>query len=650
MSTDEYIKVIGGGLAGVEAAWQAARLGARVRLYEMRPVTMTPAHRTDQLAEIVCSNSLKSDEPGTAPYLLKEELRRGGSLVMEAAAGTRVPAGAALSVDRIRFAAYITDRIESSPNIEIVREEVKSLSTGKQAPASGPTIVATGPLTSDALTAEIMRLTGDDQLYFYDAIAPIVAADSIDMSIAFKAARYGKGGDDYINCPMNPEEYQRFYDELTNAISVPVKRFESTQWFEACLPLEELARRGVDTLRYGPMKPKGLYDPRTGEEPYACVQLRQENLMADAFGMVGFQNHLKYGEQVRVLRLIPGLENAEFLQYGQIHRNTFINSPKILNETLATRANAQLFFAGQITGVEGYVESVATGWLAGINAVRFVRGQEMLTAPATSATGALCRYVSNVETKNFQPVNITFGLLEPLPIEQRKKHRNKRERHMVQVERALEDWDNFLVGTRASVPARVSPQTIKDSPLRHNSRGYLPHYDSPQLLQYVTFRLADSLPNTILKTLDFKLESKQISEIEYFRAIEKALDLGTGPAFLKHPDVARIVAEVILRFAGEKYELQNWVIMPTHAHILIRTIEPHKLSDAMHSIKSFTASAANKILGRSGRFWSPDYFDRFIRDARHYSNVNRYIDENPVKAGLSKSPAEWPWGSAGWRG
>jgi methylenetetrahydrofolate--tRNA-(uracil-5-)-methyltransferase len=443
MVFDEVVNVIGGGLAGVEAAWQAARLGAHVRLFEMRPVVTTPAHRTDQLAEIVCSNSLKSDEPGSAPYLLKEELRRGGSMVMEAAAATRVPAGAALSVDRIRFAAYVTEAIESHPNIDIVRQEVTELRSD-----GAPTIVATGPLTSDALTCEIMRLTGDDQLYFYDAIAPIIAADSIDMSIAFKAARYDKGGDDYINCPMSRDQYAVFYEALTSAISVPVKRFEDTQWFEACLPLEELARRGIDTLRYGPMKPKGLRHPRTGEEPYACVQLRQENLMADAYGMVGFQNHLKYGEQARVLRLIPGLENAEFLQYGQIHRNTFINSPKILNETLATRNDPRLFFAGQITGVEGYVESVATGWLAGINAVRVIRGEPMLTAPATSAIGALCRYVSNVDTKNFQPVNITFGLLEPLPVELQKKHRNKRERHMVQVERALEDWDEFISSFR----------------------------------------------------------------------------------------------------------------------------------------------------------------------------------------------------------
>lgn len=443
----DEINVIGGGLAGVEAAWQAAELGARVRLFEMRPVQQTPAHRTDQLAEIVCSNSLKTDEPGSAPYLLKEELRRGGSMVLDVAKETRVPAGAALSVDRAKFAEMITARVEAHPNIEIVREEVKEIPRGED---NSVTIIATGPLTSEALTAEIMKFTGDDQLYFYDAIAPIVAADSIDMSIAFKAARYGKGGDDYINCPMSRDEYDVFYDALIHAKSVPLKRFEETHWFEACLPIEEIARRGVDTLRFGPMKPKGLPDPRTGLEPYACVQLRQEDMMADAYGFVGFQNHLRYGEQERVLKLIPGMENAEFLQFGQIHRNTFINSPKILNESLETQKNPRLFFAGQITGVEGYVESVATGWLAGLNAVRVLRDQPMITAPQTSAIGALCRYVSNVETKNFQPVNITFGLIQELPPELRKKHRQKRERHMFQVERALKDWDEFMLGLRGS--------------------------------------------------------------------------------------------------------------------------------------------------------------------------------------------------------
>ncbi len=432
------INVIGGGLAGVEAAWQAAESGAKVKLYEMRPVQKTPAHRTDQLAEIVCSNSLKSDEFGSAPYLLKEELRRGKSLVMEVAEQTKVPAGAALAVDRAKFSELITERIESHPNISLIREETTKI------PNDEITIIATGPLTSDALTSEIMRLTGDDQLYFYDAIAPIVAADSIDMSIAFKAARYGKGGDDYINCPFDRDQYESFYSALVEAKSVPLKRFEETHWFESCLPIEELARRGVDTLRFGCMKPKGLPLPSTGREPYAAVQLRQEDLMADAFSLVGFQNHLRYGEQERVLRLIPGMENADFLQFGQIHRNTFINSPKILRNTLQTRETPNLFFAGQITGVEGYIESVGTGWLAGLNAARLLNDENLIAAPTSSAIGALCRYVSGAETKNFQPVNITFGLLEELPLEIRKKYRNKRERHNIQVELALETWNEWL--------------------------------------------------------------------------------------------------------------------------------------------------------------------------------------------------------------
>jgi methylenetetrahydrofolate--tRNA-(uracil-5-)-methyltransferase len=432
------IKIVGGGLAGAEAAWQAANMGVKVILYEMRPLKQTPAHRTDLLAEIVCSNSLKSDEKATAPHLLKQELRFGNSIVMQAADSNKVPAGAALAVDRHKFAEFITSRILSHTNIEIIREEVK------QIPQDEITIIATGPLTSEALTEEIIRFTGSDQLYFYDAIAPIVAADSINMSIAFKAARYGKGGDDYINCPMTREQYEHFYYELINAKSVPLKRFEETRWFEACLPIEELARRGIDTLRFGPMKPKGLIDPRTGKEPYAVVQLRQENLMADAYGMVGFQNHLRYPEQKRVFQLIPGLENAEFLQYGQIHRNTFINSPKILLETLQTRKNPKLFFAGQITGVEGYLESVGTGWLAGINAARIALGLEPVKAPKKSAIGALCRYVSSVQTQNFQPVNITFGLLEPLPEEIKRKYRSKSERHAIQVELAIKEWKEWL--------------------------------------------------------------------------------------------------------------------------------------------------------------------------------------------------------------
>jgi methylenetetrahydrofolate--tRNA-(uracil-5-)-methyltransferase len=437
MKTDR-IYVIGGGLAGVEAAWQAARLGVEVRLYEMRPEKQTPAHRTDKLAEIVCSNSLKSDELGTASYLLKEELRQGGSLVLAVAAETRVPAGAALAVDREKFAALITEQIANEPRIHVIREEVTTI------PADEITIVATGPLSSDALTTEIMKLTGSDQMYFYDAIAPIVVADSIDTAIAFRAARYDKGGDDYLNCPFDEEQYARFYAELLEAKSVPLQRFEETHWFEACLPIEELARRGVDTLRFGPMKPVGLRDPRTGREPYAAVQLRQENLMADAYSLVGFQNHLRYGEQARVLRLIPGLQNAEFLQFGQIHRNTYICSPRVLQATMQMRERFNLFFAGQITGVEGYVESVAMGWLAGVNAARLASGAELLEAPARSATGALAHYVSHADAKNFQPVNITFALLPPLPELVRRKARKKRERRELQVELGLKEWAEWL--------------------------------------------------------------------------------------------------------------------------------------------------------------------------------------------------------------
>lgn len=438
------VTVIGGGLAGAEAAWQAACEGVRVRLYEMRPVRQTPAHRTDRLAEIVCSNSLKSDEPGTAPYLLKEELRRGGSLVLDVASRTRVPAGAALAVDRQRFAELITDRIGSHPNITLVREEATRVA------ADEVTVVAAGPLCSDALAEEVARLTGGGGLYFYDAISPIVSAESVNRDVAFRAARYGKGGDDYLNCPMSEEEYARFYDALVAAQSVPLQRFEETRWFEACLPIEELARRGRDTLRFGPMKPVGLRDPRTGREPYAAVQLRQENLMADAYNLVGFQNHLRYGEQARVLRLIPGLERAEFLQYGQIHRNTYIDAPRVLAPTLQMRERPAVFFAGQISGVEGYVESVATGWLAGRNAARLARGRPLLEAPSKTATGALARYVSSASKENYQPVNITFALLEPLAEEERKRFRKKRERHARQVELALVEWDDWLQTIRGS--------------------------------------------------------------------------------------------------------------------------------------------------------------------------------------------------------
>jgi methylenetetrahydrofolate--tRNA-(uracil-5-)-methyltransferase len=437
-TTMNEIDVIGGGLAGVEAAWQAARLGANVNLYEMRPLKQTPAHRTEKLAEIVCSNSLKSDEPGTASYLLKEELRQGESLVLSAAAETRVPAGAALAVDRHKFAELITERIEREPRIRLIREEVTHI------PEDRITIIATGPLSSDALTTEIMKLTGSDQMYFYDAIAPIVSADSIDTSIAFRAARYDKGGDDYLNCLLDEEQYAHFYKALLEAHSVPLQRFEETRWFESCLPIEELARRGVDTLRFGPMKPVGLRDPRTGREGYAAVQLRQENLMADAYSLVGFQNHLRYGEQARVLRLIPGLQNAEFLQFGQIHRNTYICSPRVIDATMQMRARPNVFFAGQITGVEGYVESVAMGWIAGINAARRAFGHDLIEAPAATATGALARYVSQAEAKNFQPVNITFALLPPLDETARRSVKKKHERRKLQVEIALKEWADWL--------------------------------------------------------------------------------------------------------------------------------------------------------------------------------------------------------------
>ncbi|HJU56630.1 MAG TPA: methylenetetrahydrofolate--tRNA-(uracil(54)-C(5))-methyltransferase (FADH(2)-oxidizing) TrmFO, partial [Pyrinomonadaceae bacterium] len=357
---------------------------------------------------------------------------------MEAAAATRVPAGAALAVDRHKFAEFLTERIEAHPNIEVVREEVTEI------PADAITVIATGPLTSEALTNAIMKVTGDDQLYFYDAIAPIVAADTVNRGIAFRAARYDKGGDDYLNCPFNEDEYARFYQELVNAKSVPLQRFEETRWFEACLPIEELARRGVDTLRFGPMKPVGLRDPRDGKQPYAAVQLRQENVLADAYSLVGFQNHLRFGEQARVLRLIPGLEEAEFLQYGQIHRNTYICAPRFLDPTLQARTHASLFFAGQITGVEGYVESVASGWLAGLNAARLARGLELFVAPQKSATGALARYVSGADPKTYQPANITFALLEPLAEEHRRRVRRKQERRQLQVELALKEWDAWL--------------------------------------------------------------------------------------------------------------------------------------------------------------------------------------------------------------
>ena len=369
------IKIIGAGLAGCEAAWQVARRGIDVELYEMRPQKTTPAHQTADFAELVCSNSLKSASENTAPWLLKEEMRRAGSLLLEIAEKTAVPAGHALAVDRTIFSAEVTQTIEREPRIRVVREEVTAIDEN-----DGLTIIATGPLTSDALSQEIARLSGNAHLYFYDSISPIVEADSIDMSRVYMAARYDKGTADYINCPMTKEEYDRFLDALIEAQSVDAKDWENLNYFESCLPIEEIARRGRDTLRFGPMKPVGLTDPRTGRYPYAVVQLRQENLRADSYNLVGFQNHLKFGDQARVLRLIPGLENAKFLRYGQIHRNTYINAPTLLTETLQMKVHPNVFFAGQISGVEGYVESIATGQMAGIHAACVVSGGEVVAA------------------------------------------------------------------------------------------------------------------------------------------------------------------------------------------------------------------------------------------------------------------------------
>jgi methylenetetrahydrofolate--tRNA-(uracil-5-)-methyltransferase len=431
------VTVIGGGLAGSEAAWQIARRGLDVRLYEMRPVANTPAHTTDQFGELVCSNSLKSDLLGSAPYLLKEELRRLNSLLMRIADEVRIPAGHALAVDRDQFSRRITHEISSDPHIKVIREEVREL------PADGITIVATGPLTSDSLLTSIADFAGSKNLYFYDAISPILDAGSLDRSKLFAASRYGKGGEDYLNAFFSKEEYLRFYENLIHAESAPLHSFEKALYFEGCLPLEELARRGQDTLRFGPMKPVGLVDPRTGRRPYAAVQLRLENLLANSYNLVGFQNHLKFPEQQRVFRLIPGLENAEFMRFGQIHRNSYIHSPRLLDPTLQTRTRPGLFFAGQICGVEGYVESIATGLLAGINASRFAEGLDPAAPPRSTACGSLVHYLASAEKENFQPANISFGLLAEASAEV-SQIRDRKERHRIQVEEALQSMDQFM--------------------------------------------------------------------------------------------------------------------------------------------------------------------------------------------------------------
>jgi methylenetetrahydrofolate--tRNA-(uracil-5-)-methyltransferase len=431
------IRILGAGLAGPEAALQAAARGCDISLYEMRPLRSTEAHQTADFAELVCSNSLKSESENTAPWLLKQEMRRAGSLLLHAADATAVPAGHALAVDRVAFSARVAELIANQPRIRVVREEVTSL----EAREDTLTIVATGPLTSPALSAEIARLTGAEHLAFYDSISPIVEADSIDMSRVYLAARWDKGTADYINCPMTEQEYAVFYDALVTAEKAAEKDWEKLNYFEGCLPIEETARRGRETLRFGPMKPVGLRDPRTGRTPHAVVQLRAENLRTDSWNLVGFQNHLKFSEQARVLRLIPGLENAKFLRYGQIHRNTYINAPRLLDETLRLREHPHIFFAGQLSGVEGYTESIATGLLAGQYAAAVAHGASPPPAPRVTALGSLVHYITHADPNHFQPANITFDLLPSLDEETRRRVRDKKLRHKIVCDQALTAFD-----------------------------------------------------------------------------------------------------------------------------------------------------------------------------------------------------------------
>ena len=426
------VTIVGGGLAGSEAAWQAARRGVRVRLFEMKPRKFSPAHQSPLLGELVCSNSLRADSRESAVGLLKEEMRRLDSLIMAAAAATRVPAGKALAVDRGEFAAYITRVLESEPLIEIIREEVAAPDP------EATSIIATGPLTSDPLAEALARLTGQQHLHFYDAIAPIVAAESIDLNKAFRASRYG-AGDDYLNCPFSETEYATFYQALTSAEQAPLKAFEKPRYFEGCLPVEIMAARGYQTLLFGPMKPVGLVDPRTGRQPFAVVQLRSENREGTLYNLVGFQTKLKYGEQERVFRLIPGLEHAEFVRLGSIHRNTFIRSPGILSAHLNFLRYPRIFLAGQISGVEGYVESAAMGLLAGINAARQLRSRPLITPPRETALGALIGHLTNTATKDFQPMNVNFGLFPPLAGRIPKKLRGA-----AYAERALEALEGWM--------------------------------------------------------------------------------------------------------------------------------------------------------------------------------------------------------------
>ncbi|MFO7983908.1 MAG: methylenetetrahydrofolate--tRNA-(uracil(54)-C(5))-methyltransferase (FADH(2)-oxidizing) TrmFO [Desulfuromonadales bacterium] len=442
MTDKPLVTIVGGGLAGCEAAWQAVAEGARVRLFEMKPQSFSPAHALPQLAELVCSNSLRGKGMNNAVGLLKEELRRCGSLFMEAADATEVPAGGALAVDREAFADFVTQRIEAHPDIESLRQEVVDI------PSGDAVILASGPLTSEPLSRQIAALAGSDHLYFYDAIAPIVEADSIDMEIAWRGSRYGKGGDDYINCPMNRDQYLAFVEALREAEKVPARDFERLVHFEGCMPVEVLAERGEQTLAFGAMKPVGLTDPHTGAKPHAVVQLRQDNRHATLYNMVGFQTKLTWPEQRRIFRTIPGLENARFARLGSMHRNTFVNAPLCLERTLQVKGRPGLFLAGQITGVEGYVESAAIGFLSGIFAVRHLRGQPLPLPPEMTALGALLSHLADSDAKGFQPMNVNYGLFPPL--ENRK--RKRAERRLAMAERGLEaiaPWRESLMEGRA---------------------------------------------------------------------------------------------------------------------------------------------------------------------------------------------------------
>jgi methylenetetrahydrofolate--tRNA-(uracil-5-)-methyltransferase len=475
------IHIVGGGLAGSEAAWQAAERGVPVTIHEMRPLRATAVHKTDQLAELVCSNSFRGDKLDNAVGLLKEEMRRLGSIVMRSADAARVPAGAALAVDREQFSRAVTEAIGTHPRITLVREEIPRVPRI----FDGPVIIATGPLTSDSLSADIAAMVGSDHLYFYDAVSPIVLAETIDRSKVFRASRWGRslrgarsdarsagsldpatestvdpaagcgvddGEGDYLNCPFSKDEYERFFEALMSAERAPLHEFDQAKFFEGCLPIEVMASRGVDTLRFGPMKPVGLIDPRTGREPYAAVQLRQDNLAGDHFSLVGFQTQMKWGEQARVLKLIPGLENAEFVRFGMIHRNTYINGPTVLRETWQTKTRADLFFAGQISGVEGYVESAASGLIAGRNAAALVLGEPLSVPPRTTAIGALAYYVSHAAPRNYQPTNITFGIISPLqPVAGRKVPRKKTERNVALSERALADLGVWMQAVNSPI-------------------------------------------------------------------------------------------------------------------------------------------------------------------------------------------------------